>query len=157
MMGFYPLSTGVLNLELSVILGRRRDCRPSADVVELRTSHQNRIRLERNVTLTYGLKQLLLLLSVLSGFLVAQEVPRIAKKDGRFTLLVESKPFLMLGAQINNSSSWASSLPHVWPALEAMHANTVEAPVYWEQMEPEQGKFDFSSVDQLVTGAREHK
>ena len=109
------------------------------------------------MTLTYGLKQLLLLLSVLSGFLVAQEVPRIAKKDGRFTLLVESKPFLMLGAQINNSSSWASSLPHVWPALEAMHANTVEAPVYWEQMEPEQGKFDFSSVDQLVTGAREHK
>jgi len=115
------------------------------------------MRLERNVTLTYGLKQLLLLLSVLSGFLVAQEVPRIAKKDGRFALLVESKPFLILGAQINNSSSWASSLPKVWPALEAMHANTMEAPVYWEQMEPEQRKFDFSSVDQLVTGAREHK
>jgi hypothetical protein len=35
--------------------------------------------------------------------------------------------------------------------------NTVEAPVYWEQMEPAKGTFDFSNVDLLVTQAREHK
>ena len=72
-------------------------------------------------------------------------------------MTVDGKPFLMLGAQINNSSSWASSLPQVWPALEALHVNTMEAPVYWEQMEPEPGRFDFSTVDLLVNGAREHK
>ena len=98
----------------------------------------------------------LLLLGMMPSLLFAQEMPRIAKKDGRFSLLVEGKPFLMLGAQINNSSSWASTLPQVWPALEAIHANTVEAPVYWEQMEAEQGKFDFTNVDLLVNGAREH-
>jgi hypothetical protein len=97
----------------------------------------------------------LLLLSVFA--LSAQEMPRIEKKDDRFALMVDGKPFLMLGAQINNSSSWASTLPHAWEALEALHANTVEAPVYWEQMEPVQGKFDFSGVDLLVTQAREHQ
>ena len=70
--------------------------------------------------------------------------------------MVDDKPFLMLGAQINNSSSWPSTLPAVWPALAAMHANTIEAPVYWEQMEAEEGKFDFTNVDLLLDGAREH-
>jgi hypothetical protein len=96
----------------------------------------------------------------LSSALTAQNAanmsPHIDKEDGRFAMTVDGKPFLMLGSQINNSSSWTSTLPQVWPALEAMHANTVEAPVYWEQMEPVPDKFDFSNVDLLVNGAREH-
>ncbi|WP_263382130.1 DUF5597 domain-containing protein [Granulicella arctica] len=101
-----------------------------------------------------------LLLCLCTAPLVAQDAttaPRLLNKDGHFEMTVDGKPFLMLGAQINNSSSWASTLPHVWPALEAMHVDTAEAPVYWEQMEPEPGKFDFSGVDLLVNGAREHK
>lgn len=86
----------------------------------------------------------------------AAEMPRLIQKDGRYALLVEGQPFLILGAQINNSSAWPAALPQVWPAIEAMHANTVEAPVYWEQMEPQQGKFDFTVVDQLVREARQH-
>ena len=82
--------------------------------------------------------------------------PRLEKRDGRFSMVVDGAPYFMLGSQINNSSSWATSLPDVWPALEAMHVNTVEAPVYWEQMEPRPGAFDFSGVDLLVNGAREH-
>ena len=87
----------------------------------------------------------------------AAEMPRLIKKDGRFALLVDGKPYLILGAQINNSSAWPASLSEVWPAIEAMHANTVEAPVYWEQMEPRPGNFDFSVVDELVKQAREHQ
>jgi hypothetical protein len=111
----------------------------------------------------YGLKHLLLLLLIptasfaQSGAASTDASPHLAHTDGRFVMMVDSKPFLMLGSQINNSSSWATSLPHVWPALEDMHVNTVEAPVYWEQMEPQPGKFDFSGVDLLVNGAREHK
>jgi hypothetical protein len=71
-------------------------------------------------------------------------------------LLVDGKPFLVLGGQINNSSSWPSTIKDVWPAIEGMHANTVEAPVYWEQMEPSSGQFDFSLVDLLVQQARDH-
>ena len=104
-----------------------------------------------------SLPKLFLAFILFPAALFAQEITRIASKDGRFALIVDGKPYLMLGAQINNSSSWAATLPQVWPALEAMHVNTVEAPVYWEQLEPEPGKFDFSTVDQLVNGAREHK
>ncbi len=86
----------------------------------------------------------------------AAEAPRLVEKNGRHALLVDGAPYLVLGAQINNSSSWASTLPQVWPALEDMHANTIEAPVYWEQMEPAPGKFDFTTADLLVKGAREH-
>ncbi len=86
----------------------------------------------------------------------AHEAPRIVAQNGRHALMVDGAPYLVLGAQINNSSSWAPTLPQVWPALEAMHANTAEAPVYWEQMEPEPGKFDFSTADLLVTQARQH-
>jgi hypothetical protein len=102
------------------------------------------------------LSKYFLTLILFPAVLFAQENTHIASKDGRFALIVDGKPYLMLGAQINNSSSWASTFPQVWPALEAMHVNTVEAPVYWEQLEPEPGRFDFSSVDQLVNGAREH-
>ena len=95
-------------------------------------------------------------LCLLPTLLVAADTPRVEQKDGRFALIVDGNPFLVLGAQINNSSAWPATLPSVWPALEAMHVNTVEAPVYWEQMEPQPGKFDFSNVDALLAGAREH-
>jgi beta-galactosidase GanA len=96
----------------------------------------------------------LLLIAPLS--LLAQPMPSLEKHEGHFAFTVDGKPFLMLGAQINNSSSWPSTLPTVWPALQAMHVNTVEAPVYWEQMEPTPGNFDFSTADLLIHGAREH-
>ncbi len=85
----------------------------------------------------------------------SNDIPHLQKKDGHFALIVDGKPFLVLGGQINNSSAWPATLPAAWSAAEAMHVNTVEAPVYWEQMEPTKGSFDFSSVDLLVDQARQ--
>jgi beta-galactosidase GanA len=62
----------------------------------------------------------------------------------------------MLGAQANNSSNWAATLPKVWPAIDFLNANTLEIPVYWEQMEPKPGQFDFSAVDTILAQARAH-
>src|ERR1017187_640004 len=87
----------------------------------------------------------------------AAPMPRVVEKDGRWALMVDGAPYLMLGMQVNNSSGWAAMLPKVWPAIDRRHANTVEIPVYWEQLEPVQGKFDFSVVDALLAGARQHK
>ena len=97
-----------------------------------------------------------LLVIVFSGLAFSAEAPRFIEKDGRWALLVDGQPYLMLGGQVHNSSAWPSELPAVWKALAELHANTVEAPVYWEQMEPQPGKFNFDNVDAVVKGAREH-
>ena len=109
------------------------------------------------------MKKIILAAFVLAAFYApiapaqSSEIPHLEKRDGRFALIVDGKPFLVLGGQIGNSSAWPATLPAVWSAAEAMHANTVEAPVYWEQIEPTKGAFDFSNMDLLVTQAREHK
>ena len=84
-------------------------------------------------------------------------IPQIVEKDGRFALMVDGRPYLILGVQANNSSAWPDYLGKVWPAAETLHANTVELPIYWEQIEATQGKFDFSLVDLILKQAREHK
>ena len=86
-----------------------------------------------------------------------QPIPRVIEKDGRYALMVDGAPFLMLGAQAHNSSGWPAMLPKVWPAIENLHANTLEIPIYWEQFEPKQGQFDYTVIDTIVTQAREHR
>jgi Domain of unknown function (DUF5597)/Glycosyl hydrolases family 35 len=103
-----------------------------------------------------GLSLLFVLLAAACSQASAAEPPRLVQKDGRYALLVDGKPFLILGGQIHNSSAWPSELPQVWESMAALHANTVEAPVYWEQLERQPGQFDFSSVDAVIDGARAH-
>jgi hypothetical protein len=86
----------------------------------------------------------------------AQPVPQIVHKDGRYAFLVDGAPYLMLGAQVHNSSTWPTTLPKVWPAMEFLNVNTAEAPIYWEQFEPKQGQYDYSVVDLLLAQARQH-
>jgi len=83
-------------------------------------------------------------------------IPAIVQKDGRYALMVDGAPYLMLGAQSNNSSDWPATLPRVWPAIEYLHANTLETPIYWEQFEPKPGQFDYSAVYNILAQAREH-
>src|SRR3982750_3927055 len=97
-----------------------------------------------------------LLILVASKFANGAEVPKLVQKDGRYALMVDGRPYLILGGQIHNSSGWPSELPQVWESMAAVHANTVEAPVYWEQVEAQEGHFDFTNVDQIIEGARSH-
>jgi hypothetical protein len=83
-------------------------------------------------------------------------LPAVIEKDGHYALEVDGKPYLMLGVQANNSSAWPAYFDKVWPAAETLHANTVELPIYWEQIEATQGTFDFSVVDLMLKQAREH-
>ena len=82
-------------------------------------------------------------------------IPRLIRTNGITQLYVGGKPFLILGGELGNST--ASNIDYmrpVWPKLKSMHLNTVLAPVYWELLEPLEGKFDFTLVDSLIAGAR---
>ncbi|MFL6735049.1 MAG: DUF5597 domain-containing protein [Sphingomicrobium sp.] len=92
----------------------------------------------------------------LSAGSVAAELPRIQQVGSKHMMVVDGQPFLMLAAQANNSSNYPSQLPLVWPVLKQMAANTLEIPVAWEQIEPTEGRFDFSYVDTLIAQARQN-
>ena len=93
---------------------------------------------------------------VVSAAGAANNIPHLEKHGSVSQLIVDGKPYLILGGQIHNSSGWPSELPQVWESMAALHANTVAAPVYWEQLEAQQGHFDFANVDQIIQGARAH-
>jgi len=83
-------------------------------------------------------------------------LPHFEHQAGRHALIVDGAPFLMLGAQANNSSNYPAVLPKVWDVIGPLHANTLEIPIAWEQIEPQEGHFDFSWVDTLLAQARQH-
>lgn len=84
-------------------------------------------------------------------------IPRLSKEQGQVELLVDGKPLLMMAGELGNSSaSSAAYMQPIWPRLEVMHLNTVLTPVYWELLEPVEGKFDFTLVDDLIGNARKH-
>src|ERR1019366_10452008 len=55
----------------------------------------------------------------------AAPIPKVVEKDGHWALMVDGAPYLMLGAQINNSSAWPGMLPQVWPAGARVPAHPV--------------------------------
>ena len=73
-------------------------------------------------------------------------------------LVVDGKPFLVLAVELGNSSSSSvENMRPFWPKLSGLNLNTVLMPVYWELIEPTEGKFDFTLVDGLIQDARKNK
>jgi len=88
----------------------------------------------------------------------SETMPHLERRGRVTQFVVDGHPFLILGGELHNSSS--SSLAYlkpIWPRLVGLHLNTVLAPVAWESIEPEEGRFDFSLVDGLLEGARQNK
>ena len=82
-------------------------------------------------------------------------IPQLRKQGTATQLVVDGKPFLILGGELGNSTaSDLDRLRPIWAKLRAMNLNTVVAPVYWEFLEPREGQFDFTMVDSLIAQAR---
>jgi len=88
-------------------------------------------------------------------FAFCQNIPHLQKKGNKTQLIVNQKPFLIRGGELGNSSATSmESMETIWPKLTDMNLNTVLTPVYWELIEPEEGKFDFSLIDDVILRAR---
>jgi hypothetical protein len=85
------------------------------------------------------------------------EIPHLRKQGTATQLIVDGKPFLALAGELaNNSATSVEYMQAVWPKLVESKLNTVLAGVSWAQIEPQEGKFDFSVPDAVIRDARSH-
>ena len=85
------------------------------------------------------------------------EIPFLKQNGEANQLIVDGKPFLILGGELHNSSSSSRDyMKKFWPELEASGMNTVLAAVEWSLVEPEEGLFDYTIIDNLLEDARAH-
>ncbi|MDE6512295.1 MAG: beta-galactosidase, partial [Muribaculaceae bacterium] len=65
--------------------------------------------------------------------------------------------YLILGGELGNSSaSSKEDINEIFPLLKDMGLNTVLMPVYWELVEPSEGRYDFTLLDEALATARQH-
>lgn len=77
-------------------------------------------------------------------------------KQGQTHLIVEGQPYLMLAGELHNSSTGSAHyMAPIWKRMASTNLNTVIAPVSWELIEPKEGHFDFTQLDNMLMGARQ--
>ena len=71
---------------------------------------------------------------------------------------VHGKPFYPVGGQGWNDGGYNDKVSEIsFKAVKLFNGNTVVIPVYWLQIEPQEGKFDFTAVDDLIASARRYE
>ena len=87
----------------------------------------------------------------------ADGIPHLVKHGDATQLVVNGKPMLILAGETGNSSaSVPSYLDPYWKNFDEMHMNAIVVPAYWELIEPEEGHFNFSTIDSVIYAARAH-
>lgn len=84
--------------------------------------------------------------------------PRLVRNGSTAHIVANDTPMLMVGGELGNSS--ASTLEDVqrhFSHLRQLGLNTVLAPVTWELIEPEEGKFDMTSLNNILKEARKNE
>jgi purine nucleoside phosphorylase len=85
----------------------------------------------------------------------SQSIPHLEKRGNVTQLIVDGKPFLMLGGELHNSSMGSVEyMRPIWKRMADANLNTVLATASWELIEPTEGKYDFMLVDSMILGAR---
>lgn len=73
-------------------------------------------------------------------------------------LRVNGMPMLMLAGELSNSAATSKAdIDSVLPKMAAIGLNTVLVPAQWDLMEPEEGRFDFSLIDETINIARANR
>jgi hypothetical protein len=84
------------------------------------------------------------------------DIPHLQKHGTATQLVVDGKPYLALaGELLNNSATSVEYMKPLWPKLAKAGFNTILAGVSWAQIEPAEGKFDFTVLDGIIRDARQ--
>ncbi|KAG7126189.1 hypothetical protein HYQ44_001229 [Verticillium longisporum] len=85
------------------------------------------------------------------------QTPHLVDTEWSKQLIVKGKPFLIRGGELQNSSlTSAEYMNTVWQQMVDTNVNTLLGCVTWEDIEPEEDRFDFAELDSVVEGARKH-
>lgn len=86
---------------------------------------------------------------------LASAQPTLEHKGNTARIVANGKPMLMIGGELGNSSaSTLADVQRIFPHLHQLGLNTVLAPVSWELIEPREGEFDMTTLDNLLAEAR---
>ncbi len=98
----------------------------------------------------------LILHLLITGYGYAQK-STLGKQGTATQLIVDGKPFLILGGELGNSSAACiQDIETIFPKLQRMGLNTVLVPAYWDLLEPTEGNFDFTLTDKVLEQARKN-
>ncbi len=99
-----------------------------------------------------------LLFSLALPALSQAPLPHLTRRGAVTHLVVDGKPWLSLGGELlNNAASTAGNVRGAWAGLASLNLNTVLVGVGWNWTEPEEGRFDFSAVDEALREARSRR
>ena len=84
-------------------------------------------------------------------------LPALRELNGHKALYVDGQPFLILGLQWDCDSCYsAETMTSLMPHARRMGCNVASLLLAWRCVEPQEGQFDFSILEAMLAGAREH-
>lgn len=100
---------------------------------------------------------LALFFCLLSLALPSSAQVRITGNGPQRCLSVNGRQMLMLAGELSNSAATCKSdIDSVLPRMSRLGLNTVLVPAQWDLTEPEEGKYDFSLIDETINVARQN-
>ncbi|MFK4834097.1 DUF5597 domain-containing protein [Microbacterium sp. ZW T2_14] len=83
-------------------------------------------------------------------------LPTLRRNGAATHLFVDGEPYLALGGELHNSSASSPEyMDPVWDHLAANGVGTVIGTASWQLVEPDEGRFDFTAVDDQISQAQQ--
>ena len=101
-----------------------------------------------------------MLMALLTAFPAVQGMAqsRLIRQGTATQLSVDGNKTLILGGELSNSAATCTAdIDEVMPGMKAIGLNCVLVPAQWDLIEPVENKFDFTTIDRVITKARENK
>jgi len=84
-------------------------------------------------------------------------IPHLEEINDHRVLIVDGKPFIILGLQWDCDGCYTpEDMDPFFEHGESMGLNTASLLLYWREIEPEEGKYNFTMLDHRIDIARKH-